>query len=354
MPSPSLRQEIHRVLVHYFEDLEQVMRSDSLARSLPSILADAGLRPEDLRTEGRLSFEHYLAALQSLDNKGLIPGLGLRLGALKRCGTYGFTGIAFLTQGTLAQVHAFAIQAFSICFGHLLSLCIEREGDWLCSRYDAAPTSLGHFTPLIEQVMVTGYRTFSEVLPGKDWSACRAHFIYPAPPHAALYGQHLPFPCLFGQARNELCLPASWGEESSMLAEDHIRAFCSTHFQAMLERGLGSGPLTTRVRGMLAACLVDQLPRLPEIARQLHLTERSLRAHLAQEGSSFRTLLNEALLEHAKTLLVDRPDLSIKEIAFRLGFAQPSSLNRAFAKATGCTPLAFRDSGGSPPGRRPA
>ncbi|MBP1627215.1 MAG: AraC family regulatory protein [Holophagaceae bacterium] len=343
MPHPSLKQEIQRVLGHYFEDLQCVMKDEGLGELFSPLLTELGLQPEDLGdTAGGLTFEHYLSALKILDAREHIPGLGLKVGALKRCGTYGFTGVAFLTQSTFDQVHEFAITAFEICYGRFLRLNILKEGPWIRSRYELSPPSLALFAPLIEQTLMTGYRTLSEVLPGKDWSECRAHFAFPPPPYLSLYTKSLPFPCLFDQPHNELCCPASWDTVSSNLAEDHIQAFCTTHFQAMLAEGRELPRLEHQIRRILMEAPADRLPKINEIATQLRMPERTLRARLAQEDTSFRAILNEVVIERAKEMLSASRALSIKEIAFHLGFSQPSNFNRAFAKSTGFTPAGYR------------
>jgi len=342
MPHPSLKQEIQRVLRHYFEDLECVLKGEGLDGGYAPLLAELGLQPQDFGEQAGLTFEHYLSALRILDTREQIPGLGLKVGALKRCGTYGFTGVAFLTQSTFDQVHAFAITAFEICYGRFLRLNILKEGPWIRSRYELSPPALALFAPLIEQTIMTGYRTLSEVLPGKDWSECRAHFAFPPPAYLPLYAKHIPFPCLFNQPHNELCCPASWDTVSSNLAEDHIQAFCTTHFQAMLEEGREIPRLEHQIRRILMEAPADRLPKINEIAAQLRMPERTLRARLAQEACTFRTILNGVVIERAKEMLVGSSELSIKEIAFRLGFSQPSNFNRAFAKSTGSTPVGYR------------
>jgi AraC-like DNA-binding protein len=39
---------------------------------------------------------------------------------------------------------------------------------------------------------------------------------------------------------------------------------------------------------------------------------------------------------------LSRPDLAINDIAFRVGFTEPSTFHRAFKKWTGVTPGAYR------------
>jgi AraC-like DNA-binding protein len=40
---------------------------------------------------------------------------------------------------------------------------------------------------------------------------------------------------------------------------------------------------------------------------------------------------------------LERPELAINDIAFRVGFTEPSTFHRAFKKWTGVTPGAWRE-----------
>ena len=62
-------------------------------------------------------------------------------------------------------------------------------------------------------------------------------------------------------------------------------------------------------------------------------------------GETLGRFINRVRLEHAATLLVQRPDESVTSIASSCGFTNPSSFSRAFAQAFGMTPTEWRESG---------
>jgi AraC-like DNA-binding protein len=84
----------------------------------------------------------------------------------------------------------------------------------------------------------------------------------------------------------------------------------------------------------------DAFPGLEQIAGELGQTSRSLRRHLASEGTSFRGLLDECRELLAEQLLV-RLRLSVEEVAARLGYAEASSFIIAFRRWKGMTPRRF-------------
>jgi AraC-like DNA-binding protein len=82
---------------------------------------------------------------------------------------------------------------------------------------------------------------------------------------------------------------------------------------------------------------------LAAAARASGVGPRTLQRWLRSEGRSWRDLIDETRVALARRLLEERR-LSLAEIAFRLGYSQPSAFHRAFRRQTGTTPRAFRRS----------
>jgi len=78
-----------------------------------------------------------------------------------------------------------------------------------------------------------------------------------------------------------------------------------------------------------------------EIARQLAMSERTFTRQLKAEGSSYAQLLATVQEERARTFLRNRA-LTVSEIGYRLGYAEPAAFSRAFSKWTGLSPLKWR------------
>ena len=79
---------------------------------------------------------------------------------------------------------------------------------------------------------------------------------------------------------------------------------------------------------------------LNDVAKCLNLSSRSLRRKLQEEGTSFSRVVDDvhaAIAKHELTF----SRASIQEIAYNLGFSQPSSFHRAFKRWTGITPAQF-------------
>ncbi len=92
-----------------------------------------------------------------------------------------------------------------------------------------------------------------------------------------------------------------------------------------------------RVWHLLSRLLGEGTPSLSEVASRLKMSERSLQRKLADEGQSFEGILDDVRRKLALRYLAD-PKLAVAEVAYLLGYSEPSPFHRAFKRWTGKTP----------------
>ena len=99
-----------------------------------------------------------------------------------------------------------------------------------------------------------------------------------------------------------------------------------------------------RVRAILTSGLGDGDVTLARVARMLKMSERSLQRRLADEHVTFDGLLDDLRRQLATRYLAD-PTIGISEVAYLLGYSEPSPFHRAFKRWTGTTPADARRGG---------
>ena len=99
--------------------------------------------------------------------------------------------------------------------------------------------------------------------------------------------------------------------------------------------------LAGSLRQAFASLLPATQPSLEVAAELAGLSPRTFRRRLAEEGTSWRKVLDEARLEACNRLLRD-PELTLDEIAGQLGYSDPAHLTRAFRRWTGEAPSSYR------------
>lgn len=101
------------------------------------------------------------------------------------------------------------------------------------------------------------------------------------------------------------------------------------------------GSTADKVRQSLLEGLPGGQSGADQISRKLGLSRRSLQRRLGEEGMQFKEILEDTRRALALQYL-QRREFGMHEIAFLLGFRDPSSFFRAFKGWTGQTPQALR------------
>lgn len=109
------------------------------------------------------------------------------------------------------------------------------------------------------------------------------------------------------------------------------------------ERGVDPAqqPLDARVRQAIEERLAEGTADQASVAKHLGFSARSLQRGLHGQSTSFSEQLD--LVRHTRALaLLRKPSVSIREIAFMLGYADPRAFYRSFRRWTGHTPAEHR------------
>lgn len=90
--------------------------------------------------------------------------------------------------------------------------------------------------------------------------------------------------------------------------------------------------------------LMNGLPTVQYLAEQLHVSSRYLSDMLRSLiGQNAQQYIHHQLIDKAKEML-STSNLSVAEVAYKLGFEHPQSFNKLFKRKTNASPLEFRQS----------
>ncbi|ODA66529.1 HTH-type transcriptional regulator VirS [Methyloligella halotolerans] len=92
---------------------------------------------------------------------------------------------------------------------------------------------------------------------------------------------------------------------------------------------------------IVAMRLLDGQSDIDGAARLAGLSVQGLQRRLRQKGYFYREILDATRRSNATTLLRET-NLSVSEIAYRLGYEEHANFSRAFRRWTGCSPNQFR------------
>jgi AraC-like DNA-binding protein len=148
----------------------------------------------------------------------------------------------------------------------------------------------------------------------------------------------------FDAERTALHVPREQWDLTNPHHDTGLYAILERHAREVLARvPKPTGPID-RTRSAIAETLRDGDAGIERTASRLGVSVRSLQRQLAAEGSSYKEALDAVREDLARTYLAtDGPSLA--EVAYLLGYSDPSAFHRAFRRWTGVTPLEYRRSG---------
>ena len=175
---------------------------------------------------------------------------------------------------------------------------------------------------------------------GHEFAPTDVCFPFPAPADAEIYPDMFECPVRFGALQASLSFDSSWLDREPRLGDPLTHAEAVKLCDELMDQLRLRAGISGKVREVL---LVNPMLRigLDSVAKQLHMTERTLRRKLHDEETSFRKIIDELRMHVAIKYLRDT-DLTIKEVADSLGFSEDASFRHAFRRWTQISPLEFR------------
>jgi AraC-like DNA-binding protein len=306
--------------------------------ALRDCMAGTGIAPASLDDpQGEIEARQELRLLHNIVPR-LPPGAALELGQLYHLTTYGIWGFALISSPTLRAAFSLGLRyfdlAFSYCHTHLET---NRDEARLVLDDGDIPADLRQF--LVERDLAA-MQTIQRELFSAPMPLRRLECRFPAPPYAAQFAELFGVQPRFGAARNVAVLDATLLARPLPQANPLTAQLCEQQCQELLARRRARGGIAGRVRDRLLR-QPGLIASMETVAAELHMTSRTLRRRLDEEGTSYRALVDEVRFALAEEMLAG-PRLSVEEVAARLGYAEASSFIHAFRRWTGRTPRASR------------
>jgi AraC-like DNA-binding protein len=166
-------------------------------------------------------------------------------------------------------------------------------------------------------------------------------FRHAAPPSIAEHMRLLGPVVRFDQSENAVAYPTAALEASMLSADPALLEVFEADARRRLEQLKAHGAVSGRVQAAVGARLRGEVPSLAAIASALAMSERSIQRSLTEESTSYREIVDEVRKGLALSHL-SRPGTTAADVAFLLGFSEPSAFTRAFRRWTGSSPTQFR------------
>lgn len=340
MNSPRVR--LGDLSVGFIDSLAGAMRA--LGHDPKPLLDSYGLDSVRLATpRARLSIPRYMRLGHSAIEQTGAPELGLLMGQASLLGQLGLAGVTAMQAPTVRDA-ARALTRFEPLYASnyrgQTSLHEDAQGAWL-RFYSISPyNAYNRF--VIDSVLSGWHQQLSSVY-GDALSIDKVNIEFEAPSYSSQYAECFACPVEFSRPHNQLRL------SQASLNLRNPKHCPSTWLQLLelceqqLEQTTRTRSLRERITQLLGPLLHGREPDLNEVAARLQLPVWTLRRKLAEEGTQFRSILNETRRDLAMAYIRDT-ELAFGEIAYLLGFASAEAFQRAFKRWNQQTPGEFRRS----------
>lgn len=301
-----------------------------------ALLAGTGLTEEGLRDpNARVAVATCAKVVERAHALTGEPALALYQGMQMKVSSHGFLGFAAMTASTIREALAFA-ERFAATRTSALGISIVREKDTAAIVVEER-ADLGGLREFAILAIMIGVWQLGQTFTGRTLRGV-AECAFPEP----AYLKRVPFATdmlRFDRPAHRLVFAAELLDvplvSADPVAVQLAQAQCERELSMLVDAGLP---------GRVKRALVGEGGRflsVEEVAKQLHVSTRTLKRKLAALGTSYTAILDETRRQRALLLLEDR-GLPLAEIAGRLGYTELPNFTRAFRKWTGTTPAAYR------------
>ena len=295
----------------------------------PAVLADP---------DGRVPRSAALRLVEQLMRIAPGQALGLRAHDEVHPGLFQVVGFAMMSSATLHQ----AIERLARMMPLLdedRSIELRTEGAHYRLIDEGEPVP----PPLMIEASMAALLGFCRFLSaGRGLPVLEAEFRHAAPPDPGAYQRLMPGAALlFGRPRFSLllegaALSAPLRPVSPVLDQLHV-GLADQRLESLRIDHL----VSARVQQFIVRHLRERAPTLHEVAAAMLVSPRSLQRQLAREGRPFKQLLDDTRRQLTHQYLLHSP-VTLKELAYLLGFGELGSLHRACLRWFGMSPARYR------------
>jgi AraC-like DNA-binding protein len=156
-----------------------------------------------------------------------------------------------------------------------------------------------------------------------------------------MYEAHFRCPVRFKSSQNALVFSKADMELPFVTYNADLLGIVAPQLEAELTEQLAEKSFSEQAKGILKQLLAGQRPGIQDLARELHLSTRTLQRRLTEQGITFQRLLDEARRELARHYLL-HSSRELNETAYLLGYEDANSFFRAFHHWEGTSPGQWR------------
>jgi len=295
--------------------------------------------PQLLEEDRFLSFEQFRRLVLrgiELTEEGW---LGLDVGRSTQVSSHGPLGYAMVASPNVAEALGL-VERYSSLRLQVANFSVERAAGRVRLRIEDS-IGWGNISEYISSHIVSALCLLLETVSGMPLPEARITLAHTSPPWADQYRTRLRGVAIdFDAPTYGIEMPASFASTPCITADSGAFRQAVRLCERAEDQHKNDGDVAKRVLD----CLLDRqgdYPRLEEMAKGLHMSNRTLVRKLKAQGTSYQMLLDDVRQELAYWYL-EQTDMPVETIAERLGYRDTSNFSRTCKRWFGVTPRAIR------------
>ena len=263
-------------------------------------------------------------------------GLGFAVGRTTHVHAFGVWGFAILTSPTLRAAIETAINYAKLSFLIAEMSLVEEDGEARL-EFDTTGVPILAHRFILERHIVVSMTFIRDLLQQPDFDDFEARLTDIDREYPVKMAKVTSLRIKMGQHSNALVFPSTILDTPLPKSDPVSLQFCLDQCKTLLEEQDGALPQWSR---QVRDAIIDNIgsdQQIEDIAAKLAVTQRTLRRRLTDEGTSFRQLYIDARMAIAYELLASA-GLNVETVSWRVGYAEPASFARAFARKYDKTP----------------
>lgn len=321
-----------------------VLAAVSKGADLGALCQTIGITPDALeRSDAFVNLDQSIKVWDASIRAAGDPLLGLHMGEVTSPGLAGILGFLMETSPDLLTALTQVTQ-FNGYISNMTVYSLEVRGDeffyfvepleiWNDASPETARQVFEHSAAALVHM--------TKLLSGKTKYPLRVSMQYSRPADTKEYLRVLKTEPAFKQPRNYLVFRLRDLQVPVIGHNPQLNQMFKELLEKEIARTKQSATFSNEVRRVILQNFSSTVPQLTDVVTYLHVTPRTLQRKLQEEGTSFQHITESVKSELAIGLLKNR-SLTVNEVAYRLGYAEPSVFRRAFKKWTGVSPKGYK------------
>jgi AraC-like DNA-binding protein len=307
-----------------------------------TLMGDAGLTAAEIKDpDGRVPSLKVWNLWQALARRVPDEALGLKLsGGKSPASRYGLVSYSLYYSGTLMRALQ-RLARYSGIVSETIRVHVKTRGDRCRIHLESDPQFEALRHPI--DARLAHIVVYLRNLSGKAISPLEVELPYARLRDLSYHRRFFAAPLRFSRPRAALWYLSAQLELPVIQADETLAGYLDRLAEQKL-RELDARSWAGKVGRALWPELSGGPPPIRHTAAALSLSPRTLQRYLRSEGTSYRGVL-EDLRRRMSTHLIHRGAIAASEVAFLLGYADPSAFHHAFRRWHRTTPRAYRRAG---------